>query len=219
VPVIAFNGQTAGGQWDFDFRPVAAEVVKLGDEWRLDFSYNIAWTTEIGAAKPLAPASNPATPLPLTYYRILTFAGRVLDVKGNACADGAPVIQFGWNGADNQRWRFDRQSDGTYVITNKASQKVLDVTGGPAALTAGTKVQQWSALGGSNQRWRIEDDGQGLVQLVAAHSGQVLDVEAVSASDLARIQQWPWLAGPNQKFALDPMPADVYVPFSRLTCN
>jgi len=158
-------------------------------------------------------------PLPLAYYRILTFAGKVLDVEANSCVDGAHVIQYTWNSGDNQRWRFDRQSDGTYLIVNKASQKVLDVTGGPAALAAGTKVQQWSSVNGSNQRWRIEAVGQGIVRLVATHSGQVLDVEAVSALDLARIQQWPWLVGPNQKFSLDLLPGDISVPFSRRTCN
>src|SRR5262249_14422330 len=134
-------------------------------------------------------------------------------------ANGAHVIQYTWNGGDNQRWRFDRQTDGTYVIVNKASQKVLDVTGGPAALSAGTKVQQWSNVNGSNQHWRIESVGQGLVRLVAAHSGQVLDVEAVSTLDLARIQQWPWLAGLNQNFSLDLLPGDTQVGLSRRTCN
>jgi hypothetical protein len=181
---------------------------QFGSPGRFKALYRVWWTP-----------TEQAVPRPLTYYRILTFAGKVLDVEANSCTDGAHVIQYTWNGGDNQRWRFEKQSDGTYIIVNKASQEVLDVTGGPAALGAGTKVQQWSNLNGSNQRWRIEDAGQGLVRLVAAHSGQVLDVEAASPLDLTRIQQWPWMAGANQKFSLEVLPGDMYVPFSRRTCN
>jgi len=217
VPVGAFNGQLAGGNWDFDFQPLMA-IVGFGAQWGLDFTYKIAWTTEQGATNQSPPASNAAMPLPLAYYRIVTFADKVLDVEGNACANGASVIQFSWHGEDNQRWRFDRQPDGTYIIVNKASQKVLDVTGGPNALTAGTKVQQWSNLKGSNQRWRIEDLGQGQVRLIPVHSGQSLDVEGISPLDLARLQQWPWLGGPNQKFKLELLQEDVVVPFARPTC-
>jgi hypothetical protein len=159
--------------------------------------------------------SDPTAPSSRTYYRIETFAGKVLDVDRNSCGDGAHVIQFDWNGDNNQRWLFLRQSDGTYVVRNKASGKVLDVTGGPQALAAGDKIQQWTDLGGMNQRWRIEHAGDGLVRLVAAHSGHVLDVEGVSTSNLARLQQWPWLNGANQKFALTAIVSDVYAPIAR----
>jgi hypothetical protein len=100
----------------------------FGSPGRFKALYRVWWTP-----------TQQLTPLPLAYYRVRTFAGKALDVAANSCADGAHVIQYTWNGGDNQRWRFDRQSDGTYVIVNKASQKVLDVTGGPAALAPGPK--------------------------------------------------------------------------------
>lgn len=175
---------------------------------------SVVWATNT-----VQPVDNPVTPASSVYYQIVTFAGKVLDIDANSCADGAHVIQYGWNGGNNQRWHFERQGDGSYMVVNKASHKVLDVTGGPTALAAGTKVQQWTNLDGSNQHWRIEDAGGGLVRMVAVHSGQVHDVEAISTRDLARLQQWPWLNGPNQQFALKPISGDIWVPFSGSTCQ
>jgi Ricin-type beta-trefoil lectin domain-like len=38
------------------------------------------------------------------YALIPKHSGKVLDVSGNSGADGAPLLQWDWNGGDNQQW-------------------------------------------------------------------------------------------------------------------
>ena len=44
------------------------------------------------------------------YYAVNRWdGGEVFDVKGDSCDAGATVIAFGWNGGDNQRWKFEQE--------------------------------------------------------------------------------------------------------------
>ena len=56
-------------------------------------------------------------------------------------------------------WRFDRQSDGSYIITSLYNGKVLDVSAASSA--DGTNVQVYTRWGGDNaaQRWFLCSDG------------------------------------------------------------
>ena len=56
-------------------------------------------------------------------------------------------------------WRFERQSDGSYIITSLYNGKVLDVMG--ASTANGTNVQVYTRWGDDNaaQRWYLLQDG------------------------------------------------------------
>ncbi|MEU7663470.1 RICIN domain-containing protein [Streptomyces lincolnensis] len=85
-----------------------------------------------------------------------------------------------------------------YVLVNRGSGKVLDVSGASAADGAG--VAQWSRHDGAHQRFRFVDSGGGYYRLKAQHSGKVLDVLNHSSADHAGIVQWSDLNGANQQF-------------------
>jgi hypothetical protein len=115
------------------------------------------------------------------------------------------------NGGDNQLWSFAPTSRGTFVITNKASGKVLDVTGGPSATANGVYLEQWTRIPNeTNQEFSVERVGNSQYQIVAANSGRVLTIEGASTADGARLQQWDWLGSTNnnnQRWLLQPVSA------------
>lgn len=62
---LSLNTEPAAGHCDFDFRPVLDPNLFTSNPgllWALDFTYNIAWTTEIGAMKPEVPAGTSIAP-------------------------------------------------------------------------------------------------------------------------------------------------------------
>jgi len=67
---------------------------------------------------------------------------------------GATIIQWPWHGGDNQRFLVDQQSDGSWKISAKHSNLVLDVRGG--SVDKGADIIQWPWHGGGNQRFNIQ---------------------------------------------------------------
>ena len=50
-------------------------------------------------------------------------------------------------------WQFTKNSDGTYIITSKSGNQVLDVDGGSKGNDAG--IIAFEKHGGPNQRWTV----------------------------------------------------------------
>ncbi|QDO03972.1 MULTISPECIES: non-reducing end alpha-L-arabinofuranosidase family hydrolase [Streptomyces] len=96
----------------------------------------------------------------------------------------------------------------SYVLVNRGSGKVLDVTGASTADGAG--LTQWPRTDSANQQFRFVDSGGGYYRLKAQHSGKVLDVLNYSTADHADIAQWSDAGGTNQQFRLADSP-DGYV--------
>lgn len=71
---------------------------------------------------------------------------RSLDVSGGSRESGASVIAYRTGGAANQRWRFEKQSDGSYLIVSENSELCLTADGG-------TFTQQ--PIGSQNQYWQL----------------------------------------------------------------
>jgi lysophospholipase L1-like esterase len=99
-------------------------------------------------------------------------------------------------------------SSAWYVLVNRGSGKVLDVSGASTADGAG--LSQWIRHDNANQRFQFVDSGGGYYRLKAQHSGKVLDVLNYSAADHADIVQWGDANGTNQQFRLADSP-DGYV--------
>jgi Ricin-type beta-trefoil lectin domain-like/Right handed beta helix region len=93
--------------------------------------------------------------------------------------------------------------DGTYLLRNACSGKVLDVQAASQAPAA--TVLLWDWWGGANQQWQLQrqaDDGSYRIQ--ALHSGQVLDVSGNGAGEWASVIQYPWHGGGNQRWLPQP---------------
>ena len=89
------------------------------------------------------------------YYRIVAkHSGKVLDVAHKEQGNPTNIIQHGWQGGDNQRWKFESEGNGYYRIVAKHSGKVLDVAYKDQGDQANVIQHDWH--GGDNQRWKIE---------------------------------------------------------------
>ncbi|QTB90054.1 RICIN domain-containing protein [Bifidobacterium saguini] len=129
-----------------------------------------------------------------------------IEIAGGSSATGAITQLYGYNKSQAQRFVFSRQSDGSYVIKNAASGKVLDVAGGDAKLNA--VVQQYEANGSNAQKWFIRDSGSGWY-VQSALGNWVLDIAGGNTANGTTIA----LYGPNdsvaQKFSLSSVDANV----------
>ena len=93
------------------------------------------------------------------------------------------------------------------AVYNRASGKVLDVSG--ASSDDGANVQQWSWNGTGAQRWRLENvDGQ-QVRLVSQNSGKCLDVNNRGMNIGANIAQYRCHGGDNQIWRMNPVASGV----------
>ena len=102
-------------------------------------------------------------------------------------------------GNANQVWKFDRQGDGSYKITNAYDGKVLDDYG--AGTSDGTNVQVYSSNDTAAQRWYIYGES-GAYILRAACGDLVLDINGGSTEDGTNVQMWTKNDTGAQKFQI-----------------
>lgn len=85
------------------------------------------------------------------------------------CTEGAVYKAFTFTTSANSGGTL---ANGTYILKNAKSAKVLDVPNSSTSDNVG--LIQWSYSGGNNQKWNITSLGSGYYKVVAAHSGKSL---------------------------------------------
>ena len=135
-----------------------------------------------------------------TYRIIARHSGKAVDVQGAATSEGANVHQWGYFGANNQRWTLTHLGSNVYRIVGVASGKALGVASTSTANGANVDIRSYS--GANNQKWTISATSGGYYRLTpVSSSGSALDVSGVSTADGANIHQWSWTGGNNQQWA------------------
>ena len=134
----------------------------------------------------------------LTPVVIETFAGKALDVAGNAVTDTAKVLQWDKHGQPNQQWYVDPCGADVYRIIGRQSGRVLDVPDG----RPGEPIQIYAWAANANQRWAIEANDTGIFLVLAANRDLVLDVAQASPANGAKLCVWYRNGGSNQRFKL-----------------
>ncbi|TYB37236.1 DUF1080 domain-containing protein [Micromonospora sp. AP08] len=117
-------------------------------------------------------------------------AGKCLDVRSGATADGTQVQLYTCNGSAAQTWTVTPNS------TVTALGKCLDVSGGGSA--DGTKIQLWTCNGTGAQNWSAQADGT----LRNPQSGKCLDVAGNNSADSTPVQLWSCTGAANQRWTL-----------------
>ena len=81
---------------------------------------------------------------------------KVVDVEGKKSANGTNILQYAFNGANNQQFKLQQQADGTYAILTRVSgdKSGLDVY--EWSTENGGNVNQWEFWGGACQKWVLE---------------------------------------------------------------
>lgn len=128
-------------------------------------------------------------------------SGKVLDVWSWSHANGAAIVQWDSHGGANQRWKFERLSDGRYRVHSENTQnQVLDIAGMSQA--SGARLTQWASWGGANQMFDLVAVDPGYYKIVAKHSGKCLSVAGGSRDNGAHIVQWDWHGGHEQQWRI-----------------
>lgn len=123
----------------------------------------------------------------------------LLDVAGNATANGTNLGIWSATDADAQRFKFYEAADGVYYLLTKTSgdQSCVAVQG--ASTSAGANVVEWAVnLSDTSQQWKltqVEDTGCVMdttktYQFRNANSNLYLEVANGKAEDGSNVQQW-----------------------------
>ena len=112
------------------------------------------------------------------------------------------VIAYTPSDAAAQIWKFDRQSDGTYKITNTKTGQVLDLYG--AAKKAGVKVDIYDSNDTAAQRWYIYESGTSgkYIFRPKCAPGIIIGVKGDSSSAMAPIQSVNYTNSKGQRFGI-----------------
>lgn len=136
-------------------------------------------------------------------YKIISRnSGKALDVYWGKKENGANILQYSYNGYENQKWYIEKKSNGYYVIKSASSGKVIEVQDWSSA--NGGNIRQWDYYGNPNQEWKIEAV-DGYYRFINRLSGKALDVEARSKADNANVIQWGYSGGWNQQWSIVPV--------------
>ncbi|MBC9909764.1 M57 family metalloprotease [Chitinophaga varians] len=136
-----------------------------------------------------------------TYKVTSLSSGKVLDVHGASTEDGGRVVQWGWNGGNNQQWSFGYMGNGYYRIISVNSGRSLDINN--YSQEDGTPIIQYTWHDGFNQQWQITPNGDGSFTIQNRNSRKVLDVTGNSPDDGASIIQFTPNGGNNQRWRLE----------------
>lgn len=130
-----------------------------------------------------------------------------VDIPGANASDSIAIQLYSGNGSKAQQFKFSKQSDGSYVITNVNSDKALDVRG--AAAGNNSVVQQYVINGTNAQRWFIRDSGAGYY-LQSALGNWVLDLSGGNTSNGTAIRLYAPNGTQAQRFVVSS--SEVSVP-------
>lgn len=136
------------------------------------------------------------------YIEFEANADLVLDVSGKATGSGGNVISYTNNAGGNQKWYFQRQSDGTYKILNAHSELPLAVAG--ASAVPGTNVEQASASSSAAQRWNLVYNHDGSFSIASAlDSSVVLSIAGGVPSNSANADIQSNVSNDGQRFIFE----------------
>jgi hypothetical protein len=127
-------------------------------------------------------------------------SNKALDVQNRSMQNDAPIQQWDYAGAANQKWDIIDVGRDEHVILSQSSNKVLEIADGSGADGAALVQNRWR--NNANQRWRFERTNNGSYQIINVNTGKCLDVKDRSMENGAAIQQWSCASTPNQMWRL-----------------
>ncbi len=107
--------------------------------------------------------------------RTLGNSNMVVTADNNMGVEAPNVYISKNNLADNQLWYFEVLGDGSYKITNKLRNKVLDVK--DIRRDNETNILLWNWANTDNQKWYLTKNPDGTFGMIAKHSHLMFDVE------------------------------------------
>lgn len=112
---------------------------------------------------------------------------KALNVVEGSTENSAEIEQYGYDGWNSQKWKFEKLDNTYYKIVNINSQKVLDVSG--LSTQIGASCIQYTYNDGWNQQWQIIENADGTYKIQNRWSGLYLAITSGSNEDGARCIQ------------------------------
>ena len=125
---------------------------------------------------------------------------RAVGTAGSSINNATNILVSTISGADAQKFKFIKNSDGSYRITNSKSGRVLDVYAG-ATNRRGTNVWLYNSNGTKAQKWYPVKNSDNTYTFYTP-DGTVLDIYAGSTANNANIQIYDSNGTKAQKFIL-----------------
>lgn len=133
-------------------------------------------------------------------------AGLALNVKDGSVSNSANINLATASSARHQAWRFEEQEDGSRIIRNAKSGKLVHVANGSSS--HGANVLQYPQNDTLWQQWSMEVDARNYITFMCDDNGLVLGV-AGTAKNGANVQQQRATGAAGQKWQLKKVTIDV----------
>jgi hypothetical protein len=157
-----------------------------------DIYYNIKDVTIRKGTTPFDPNS---------FYRLVNVnSGMVAAVPSASTTAGVTLIQWPWEGGNEQQWQIASVGTGTYALVNRNSGQVMDIRG--SSTTEGASIVQNNYSAASSQWWSIADVGSGYYTVTNSHSSYVVDVSGGLKTQGDTLLQWAYHTGTNQQWEM-----------------
>ena len=158
---------------------------------------------------------------PLPYTSIGNGVFSIKSALGNTYASAVSDKNVKlWNNgfvAEDQKWRFTRNSDGTYTIESYYySGYCMDVNG--ASMLRGANVQAYQANGTDAQKFYVVPKG-GYYEIINKKSLMAIDVEDSNTANGTNISQWSTHGETNQLWDIRPIVLDIKVGSKPVSSN
>lgn len=119
-------------------------------------------------------------------HQISHYYDNVIDIEGGYIDTGVRAVLYPAHSGDNQKFNFEKLSDGSYKITAVHSGKVL----APESSSHGAQVTQQDWSGSDLQKWYLYSRGNGWYKIVNKKTGYCLDDYGGLGGTLDSIVQW-----------------------------
>ncbi|MBQ9321427.1 MAG: polysaccharide deacetylase family protein [Eubacterium sp.] len=107
----------------------------------------------------------------------------VLDIMDGSRKMKAKVQLLNWKKKTRQKFQFEKQADGTYLIRNVKSKHVLTATG----KKNGSPVYQYKETGKKAQKWSIRENADGTLSFINQKSNKALTLASSTPDRFVRI--------------------------------
>jgi hypothetical protein len=111
-----------------------------------------------------------------------------LTIAGGSTSNGTTATQQNTTDANDQQWRFQRQSSGYFKIFNVAGGKVLGVENQSTA--DGARILQWDDNGTLDHEWAVAPHPSGGYTITNRVTGKYLEIPNASTTVGATAVQW-----------------------------
>ena len=135
-------------------------------------------------------------------YKIVSKAGKVLDLDEDDFKDGTYINQTTYDNMVSQQWQFLKLTDGSFKIVNRFNGKLLVCQ----KTTNGSWVYQWENINNSAKYWKVEPVANGNFKIINVYSKKSLDLLNNSSEEDAPIGIWDYHGGNTQMWQIVEVP-------------